>query len=52
MEQILRLLGDGRPHPITDLRGLQLPIGELDSALEYLMKEEYIRQEDGLLCKL
>ena len=52
MEQILRLLGDGCPHPITDLRGLQLPTDELDSALEYLMQEEYIRQEDGLLCKL
>ena len=51
MEQILRLLDDGQPHPITDLRGLQLPVDELDSALEYLLQEEYIRQEDGLLCK-
>ena len=52
MEQILRLLDDGRPHPITDLRGIQLPVDELDAALDYLLQEEYIRQEDGLLYKL
>ena len=51
MEKILHLLSDGQPHPITDLRGLQLPVGELDTALEYLLQEEYIRQEDGLLSK-
>ena len=52
MDQILHLLADGQPHPITDLRGLQLPVGELDTALQYLLQEEYIRQEDGLLYKL
>lgn len=52
MEKILHLLDDGQPHPMTDLRGLQLPVGELDTALEYLLKEEHIRQEDGLLSKL
>ena len=51
MEKILHLLSDGQPHPITDLRGLQLPVGELDTALSYLLQEEYIRQEDGLLSK-
>ena len=51
MEQILRLLDDGQPHPITELRGIQLPIDELDAALDYLLQEEYIRQEDGLLRK-
>ncbi len=50
--QILDLLNDGEPHPITDLRGIQLPIGELDAAIEYLMREEYIRQEDGCLIRL
>ena len=49
MEQILTLLNDGRPHPVTDLRGIQLPTDELDAALEYLLQEEYIRQTDGLL---
>ena len=52
MEKILQLLDDGQPHPITDLRGLQLPTGELDTALSYLLQEEYIRQSDGLLHKL
>ena len=51
MEKSLLLLDDGQPHPLTDLRGLQLPVGELDTALEYLLQEEYIRQEDGLLYK-
>ena len=49
MEKILQLLDDGQQHPMTDLRGLQLPVGELDTALEYLLQEEHIRQEDGLL---
>ena len=52
MTKILTLLDDGDPHPVTDLCGIQLPTAELDAALEYLMKEEYIRQEDGLLYKL
>ena len=52
MEQILRLLDDGQPHPITELRGIQLPVDELDAALDYLLQEEYIRQEDGLLRRL
>ena len=52
MERILALLDDGQPHPITDLRDIQLPTDELDAALEYLLKEEYIRQSDGLLIRL
>ncbi len=51
-EHILNLLKDGEPHPITDLRDLQLPTDELDAALTYLMKEEYICQTDGYLRKL
>ena len=51
-EQILKLLNDHQPHAITELRDIQLPTDELDAALEYLMQEEYIRQEDGLLYKL
>ena len=30
MEQILARLDDGKPHPITDLRDIQLPTDELD----------------------
>ena len=52
MERILTLLGDGKPHPITDLRGIQLPTDELDAALDYLLQEEYIRQADGLLLRI
>ena len=51
IEQILILLSDGQPHPITDLRDILLPTDELDAALEYLLKEEHIRQSDGLLYK-
>ena len=50
--QILKLLDDHQPHAITELRDIQLPTDELDAALEYLMQEEYIRQEDGLLSKI
>ncbi len=48
-DAILELLADGKPHPITDLRGIQLPIDKLNAALEYLLREEYIGQEDGFL---
>ena len=51
MEKILALLDDGKPHPITDLRDIQLPTDELNAALDYLFQEEYIRQSDGLLLK-
>ena len=50
MENILELLADGKPHPITDLRGIQLPTADLDAALTYLLDEEYIRQEDGFIA--
>ena len=52
MDRILALLNDGKSHPITDLRDIQLPTDELDAALSYLMKEEYICQADGFLRKL
>ena len=51
MERILALLDDGQPHPLIELRDLQLPVDELDAALTYLLKEEYIRQSDGLLSR-
>lgn len=51
MEQILARLDDGKPHPITDLHDIQLPTDELDAALEYLLQEELIRQDDGLLTR-
>ena len=48
---ILELLADGKPHHITELRDIQLPSDKLDIALDYLMREEYIQQEDGFLSK-
>ena len=49
---ILKLLADGKPHHITELRDIQLPTELLNAALEYLLREEYIFQEDGFLTKL
>ena len=46
---ILDLLADGKPHHITELRDIQLPTEPLNVALEYLLREEYIFQEDGFL---
>ena len=48
---ILELLADGKPHHITELRGIQLPTEQLNAALEYLLREEHIFQEDGFLSK-
>ena len=48
---ILELLADGKPHHITELRDIQLPTEPLNVALEYLLREEYIYQEDGFLTK-
>lgn len=48
---ILELLADGKSHHITELRDLQLPTEQLNAALEYLLREEYIYQEDGFLSK-
>ena len=50
-EKILEMLADGKPHPIPDLRSIQLPTDELDAALSYLLHEEYILQEDSCLIK-
>ena len=49
---ILELLADGCPHPITILNSIQLPTDKLDAALDFLLREEYICQEDGFLRKL
>ena len=48
---ILELLADDKPHHITELRDIQLPTELLNVALEYLLREEYIYQEDGFLSK-
>ena len=48
-QAILHLLSDGKAHHITELRGIQLPTDSLNAALEYLLQEEQIHQEDGFL---
>ena len=49
--KILQLLDDDKPHPITELKSIELPDSELDAALDYLSDEEYILQKDGLISK-
>ena len=51
-EKILDLLSDGKPHPITELKSIELPDSELDAALDYLSDEEYIVQADGQISKI
>ena len=51
-QAILDLLSDGKPHHITELRDIQLPTDSLNAALEYLLKEEYIHQEDGFIASV
>ena len=49
-EAILKLLEDGKPHNVTELKSIELPDSELDAALDYLSDEEYIlRQDDGTI---
>jgi ATP-dependent DNA helicase RecQ len=51
-QKIMQLLDDGKPHFITELKSIELPISELDAAIEYLTDEEYIiRLEDGCITK-
>ena len=51
-DKILQLLDDGKPHFITELKSIELPISELDAAIDYLSAEEYIIQlEDGRIAK-
>ncbi|MBQ2210611.1 MAG: RecQ family ATP-dependent DNA helicase [Prevotella sp.] len=48
-QKILSLLADHQRHSITELFRLQLPTEELNAALSYLVQEEYVYQEDGLI---
>ena len=46
VEAILNLLGDHKPHFVTEIKSIELPESELDAAISYLTAEEYIRQTD------
>ncbi len=50
-QKILSLLADKQRHHITELFRLQLPTEELDAALEHLVQEEQVCQEDGFIQK-
>ena len=51
-QAILNLLSDGKPHHITELRGIQLPTDSLNAALEYLLQEEQIVIDDGFISSV
>jgi hypothetical protein len=48
-EQILSLFADGKPVHVTKLRSINLPYEQIDAALEYLLREELLFQQDGFL---
>ncbi len=50
-QKILSMLADKQRHHITELFRLQLPTEELDAALEYLVQEELVCQENGFIQK-
>ena len=50
-QQILDLLSDGKPHPISELHRLRLTKAKMDEALEYLVHEEQVLVDGGELRK-
>lgn len=48
-QQLIALLSDNLPHPITELKSLAIPQRQLDAALQYLISEERILSENGIL---
>ena len=48
-QQILSLLADKKPHHITELVRLPYSSKDIDAALTYLVQEEYILQQEGML---
>ncbi|MDO5525864.1 MAG: ATP-dependent DNA helicase RecQ [Prevotella sp.] len=51
-QQIMDVLNDRQPHPLTDLLALSLPTMVLDTALKHLLDEETIAVEDGMVTVL
>ncbi len=48
-EAIVELLGDGAPHPYTELSKLSIPMTTIKQAVKYLMQQNEISYSDGLL---
>ncbi len=47
--QIRTMLSDGQRHHITELKKIKLSAEVVETALQYLVQEEYIYQEDGFI---
>lgn len=50
-QKILDLLADRQQHHITELLRLHIPTEELDAALRYLVQEEYVLHDGGVIEK-
>ena len=48
-EEIIRLLGDGKSHHVTELHAIKMPYSYVDKALRDLISEERICQVDGMV---
>lgn len=48
-EEIIRLLGDGKSHHVTELHAIKMPYSYVDKALRDLIIEERICQVDGMV---
>ena len=50
-EEILQLLSDGQSHDIQQLHRINLPYEAIEAALQHLIAEEIILDDDGWLVK-
>lgn len=50
-DEILAVLADGKPHHPCELHSIKRPYEQIDAALRYLMAEEIVFQQDGMLLK-
>ncbi len=48
-QQILALLADGQPHHVSALHSIGLPYPPIETALEQLINEEIVINDDGML---
>lgn len=48
-KEIVRLLGDGKSHHVTELHTIKMPYSYVDKALRDLISEERIYQVDGMV---
>jgi len=46
---ILDMLSDHAPHPVSDILALKLPTDQLNAAISYMLREEMVKTEDGMI---